>query len=227
MCGRYTIVDWSQIPARFSVESGFAETRVQPRFNVAPTQEVPAILQRSARRELRSMRWGFAPGWLTPRPGRPPSINARAETLVQQPLFQRAFREHRCLIPANGFYEWQPIPGQKRKQPLYFHLNGGGLFAFAGLYAVRRDPDDPQGWLSSCAIVTTAPNELMAPVHDRMPVILHPDDEALWLDRSVDDPARLLPLLQPYESAAMEAYLVPLLVNDVRNEAPELIERAG
>jgi putative SOS response-associated peptidase YedK len=223
MCGRYTIVDWSEIPARFSVESGFAETRVQPRFNVAPTQDVPAIRQRTTGRELLSMRWGLEPG--SPRPGQPPMINARAETLMQRPMFQRALRERRCLIPANGFYEWMAVPDQKRKQPIYFHLKDGGLYAFAGLYTWRKDADDQ--WVSSCAIVTTTPNELMAPIHDRMPVILHREDEALWLDRTVQDTEAVLPLLRPYESDAMDAYPVSYLVNDVRNEQPDLIERAG
>jgi len=227
MCGRYTIVDWSEIPARFSVESGFAETRIQPRFNVAPTQEVPTIVQRSGGRELRWMRWGFAPGWLTPRPGQPPPINARAETLLERPMFRDAVREHRCLIPADGFYEWQAVPGERRKQPLYIHMKDGGLYAFAGLYAVRRDRNVEDGWISSCAIVTTAPNDLMIPIHNRMPAILHREDEALWLDRTVQDSSKLLPLLRPYEPEAMEAYPVSFLVNDVRNEEPELIQRAG
>ena len=226
MCGRYTIVDWSEIPVRFTVEPGMSETHFEPRFNVAPTQDVPAVLQRGSGRELRMMHWGFEPGWLAPKPGRPPAINARVETLLQRPMFRNAIADRRCLIPANGFYEWQAVPGQQRKQPLYFHLKDGDLYAFAGLYANRRAPGG-SGWVSSCVILTTAPNELIEPIHDRMPVILHREDEALWLDRSVQDSAKLLPLLRPYESDAMEAYPVSFLVNDVRNEDPELIKRAG
>ena len=227
MCGRYTIVDWDQIPARFLVEPGLSETRIQPRFNVAPTQEVPTIVNREHGRELRWMRWGFQPGWFNPKPGVPPPINARAETLTARPMFRDAIREHRCLIPADGFYEWEVVPGERRKQPVYIHRRDGGLYAFAGLYAVRRKPESAGGWLSTCAIITSTANALMMPIHNRMPVILEPSEEALWLNRSVRDTAAILPLLRPYEWEAMEAYPVSFLVNDVRNEEPELIQRAG
>jgi putative SOS response-associated peptidase YedK len=174
-------------------------------------------------RAIRDMRWGFQPGWSKPLPGRPPPINARAETLLDRALFRDAVAAGRCIIPADGFYEWQPIPGGRRKQPMFIRLNGGGLFGFAGLWAACRSKTGEP--IQTCAIVTTAPNDLMEPIHNRMPVILRPDDEALWLDRSMRDCVAAMACLRPYPAALMEVWPVATLVNSADNDGPELVER--
>ena len=144
-------------------------------------------------------------------------------SVATSPMFRDALQRTRCLIPADGFYEWQAVPGQKRKQPWYLRLRDGGLFAFAGLYTPpRREAEIP----ATCAIITTTPNELAAPLHDRMPVILDPDAEAAWLDRQTVDSAALLPFLRPLPAARMEAYPVSSLVSSAQNDGPALIERA-
>ena len=162
------------------------------------------------------MRWGFRPGWFKPNAKQPPPINARAETLVERPMFRGAVKSGRCLVPAGGFYEWRVVPGQSRKQPMFIRLRGGEQFYFAGLYTASDDE-------TSCAIVTCAPNELMATIHTRMPVILPAGAWEEWLDPDVRDPAEVLPLLVPYAADAMEAYPVSPLVSSVRNDGPELI----
>lgn len=216
MCGRYTLVKPESAADRFGFVD-FHDTRIQPRFNIAPSQTVFTVVERQGKRELAPMRWGYQPAWLPP--GRiPPPINARAETLVEKPLWRGALRRNRCLILADGYYEWQSVPGQKAKQPIYIRLKGGALFAFAGLHA-----EDADG-APTCAIVTTEANALLAPVHHRMPAILEPDDEALWLDAEVDEPVPLRGCLQPYADEAMEAYSVAELVNNVRHEGPALVE---
>jgi putative SOS response-associated peptidase YedK len=165
------------------------------------------------------MRWDYRPSFLLGKKG-PPKINAKAENLVQSSLWEPALRSRRCIIPADGFYEWRTVPGQKSKQPMHIRKKGGEPFAFAGLYVFDRDRQP------SCAIVTTRPNELVAPIHDRMPVILDQEAEARWLDREVDDAAFLLSLLEPYQAEAMEAYPVVSLVGNVKNDSPGLLERA-
>jgi putative SOS response-associated peptidase YedK len=223
VCGRFTIIDWQAVPPRFEIRNALHETR--PRFNVAPSQLVVTVLAGPDGRELRRMRWGFTPNWAKPQAGRPPPINARAETLLERPMFREAVAKRRCLIPANGFYEWKTIPGERRKQPMYIRLKSGEIFGFAGLYTARRGDDGE--WVESCAIVTTRPNELMADIHNRMPVILARADEALWLDRSITDTTAALPCLQPYPSELMEVFPVPAYVNNVHNDMPELIEPAA
>jgi putative SOS response-associated peptidase YedK len=224
MCGRFTLAGTADLDECFQLLLVSDEPWLQPRprYNIAPMQQIATVVETPDGRRLQRMQWGFRPGWLTPKAGQPPPINARAETLVERPLFRGAVRSARCLIPADGFCEWQVVPGQKAKQPQYIRLRGGDVFGFAGLYAVREDGDD-SGSRWSCAIVTCSPNELMAPIHNRMPVILHPDAERLWLDPDVTDTAAVLPLLQPYAANAMEAYPVGPRVSWVRNDGPELI----
>jgi putative SOS response-associated peptidase YedK len=147
-------------------------------------------------------------------------INARAETITLNGLFGAAVRDGRCLVPATGFYEWKSVPGQKRKQPFHVRLKGGGLFAFAGLWTPPVAADAPP----TCAILTTTANDLLAPIHDRMPVILDPDDEALWLDPGCVAPIKVLPCLRPFPSERMEAGPVSSLVSSPSNDGPPLIE---
>jgi len=223
MCGRFTLANSGQLSLRFGLADPAEAENVAPapRYNLAPGQDVATVVERAGQRSLRAMRWGFAPAWLKEAKG-PAPINARAETLLERPLFRGALAQYRCLIPADGFYEWQALPGRKTKQPIYARLRDGALFAFAGLYT-------PAGAdrTATCVIITTAPNELMAPVHNRMPAILDPDDEAAWLDPDLTEPHAVLGMLHPYQADRMEAYPVASLVSSVRNEGSELIARQG
>jgi putative SOS response-associated peptidase YedK len=165
------------------------------------------------------MRWGLIPKWAKDAAIASKLINARAETLSEKPAFREAFKRRRCLIPADGFYEWQTLG--KRKQAWHVKLQSGEPFAFAGLWDQWTAPDGAP--VRTCTIVTTTPNELMSQFHHRMPVILHPADEATWLDQALADPERLLPLLGQYPAALMEAYPVSDLVNRVANDGPQLV----
>ena len=220
MCGRYTLSnpDPLRLRARFDILES-SEIAEEPRFNIAPTDPVLAIRRRDdGAREAGRLRWGLMPGrWAES--GRP-LINARAETLASQAAFAESFRERRCLMPADGFYEW--LTDEKGKRPLWFSRADGDLFAFAGVWAtLRRKGSDEL--LHSCALVTTSPNELMRPIHDRMPVVLDPGLEAAWLDPEAD-PEELMSLLVPPPEDLLVAREVPDLVNDVRKDGPELIE---
>jgi putative SOS response-associated peptidase YedK len=218
MCGRYTLSNVGQLSLRFDVAAEKSGA-LAPHYNIAPTEQVPVVVEQAEGRMLQTMRWGFQPIWRGADRKAPAPINARAETLLERPLFRSSLPRRRCLIPADGFYEWQPTPGSRTKQPFYIRLRDGSLFALAGLYT-----DGPSGiGDASCAIITTAANELMAPIHDRMPVILPRDAEAAWLDPTFHDTGALLHLLRPYASEAMEAYPVATLVSSVRNDGPELI----
>jgi putative SOS response-associated peptidase YedK len=222
MCGRFTFTEIQKIVGRFGIvlQDG---SRIVPRFNIAPSDDIPVIVEGENGRELRFMQWGFRPDWVTPQPGRPPPINARAETLLERPMFRDAAFAQRCIIPADGFFEWKAVPGARQKQPMYVRLKGGELFGFAGLYAERPAPDG-SGRIASCAIVTTGPNELMAPIHTRMPAILAAGDEACWLDCRQRDPATILACLRPYPAEEMEAFAVSRLVSYVENDEPALIQ---
>jgi putative SOS response-associated peptidase YedK len=194
---------------------------LQPSFNVAPTQQVAVVVNRGTKR-LVSMRWGLVPYWATDPTNGARLINARAETLMVRRAFKDAFKRRRCLVVADGFFEWRKQGA--RKIPLFVHLKSGRPFGFAGLYDTWTPPlGDP---LVTCTIITTVPNELVSPVHDRMPVILPKDAEDLWLDSAADDYTRLLDLLQPYPANEMAAYAVSNVVNSVNNDSPECIEPA-
>ena len=222
MCGRYTLTnpDPARLRARFDILES-VEVKDEPRYNIAPTDPVFAVRRiEGGARDLGRLRWGLVPGrWAEERPGRP-LINARAETLATQPAFAEAFRERRCLIPADGFYEW--LTDERGKRPVWLSRADRELFAFAGVWAElpRRGSEEV---LHSCAIVTCGPNDLMRPIHDRMPVILEPDSEAAWLDPD-GSPADLRGLLAPAADDALVAREVSDLVNNVREDGPQLIE---
>ena len=216
MCGRYTLGDPSEIAARYGF-TDFHETKIQPRFKIAPSQVVTTIVATPEGPRPRAMRWGFHPAWMQ-EPKRPPPINARAEGLADGRLFRGALRHGRCTIPADGFYEWVALPGERAKRPVHVCLKGGGLFVFAGLSTAAPDGAE------TCAIVTTAANELIAPLHHRMPVILEREDEEIWLDPETD-PGHALALLRPFPAERMEWYPVAGLVSSVRHDGPELIRR--
>jgi putative SOS response-associated peptidase YedK len=220
MCGRFTITLIEDIIGRFGIvlDDG---TEIGPRFNIAPSQQIPVVVETTNGRQLRFMDWGFEPGWFARGPNRPPPINARAETLLERPMFRDAVFTGRCLVPADGYFEWKSVAGARRKQPMYIRLTDGGLFGFAGLYTVRRGDSGP---IASCAIVTTPPNERMSAIHHRMPAILAQEDEQVWLSPRERDPARLLDCLRPYPSESMEAYPVSRLVSYTENDEPAVVQ---
>ena len=195
---------------------------LQPSFNIAPTHNVAVVLNKGTK-QLVSMRWGLVPYWATDPTIAAKLINARAETLTVKHAFKDALKRRRCLVAADGFFEWHKQGATKT--PLFVHLKSDRPFGFAGLYETWTPPlGDP---LVTCTIITTVANELVRPIHDRMPVILPKDAEDFWLDSSVDDHRRLLDLLQPYPADEMAAYTVSKLVNSVKNDSPECIEPAS
>src|SRR5437870_5518762 len=177
VCTRYTLTDSRALASRFDLPelAALPMPPVSPRYNLAPLQGVPAITHTGERRMLLAMRWGFQPPWARDEPGRPPPINARAETLADNGLFQRAVRFQRCLIPADGYYDWTLIPGEDRRRPLHIRLEDGAPFAFAGLFTGFRDRLDE---FATCAVVTTTANALLSSFGTRMTAILRPEDEA-------------------------------------------------
>jgi putative SOS response-associated peptidase YedK len=222
MCGRYTLTnpDPMRLRARFDILESVEEAD-EPRYNIAPTDPVLAVRRRADEsRELGRLRWGLVPGRWAEKGGGRPLINARAETLETQPAFRESFHERRCLIPADGFYEW--LTDERGKRSVWLSRPDGELFAFAGIWAQLpvKGSDDV---LHSCAIVTCPPNELIRPIHDRMPVILDPDVEAVWLDPalSAED---LRELLVPAPQDLLVPREVSDLVNNVREDGPALIE---
>lgn len=225
MCGRYSITSPTEAIQRvFKIPE---RPNLPPRYNVAPTQEVPAVRletgeDRDGGRHLAMLRWGLIPFWADDAGIGSRLINARGESAAEKPAFRAAFKRRRCLIVADGFYEWQK-PKQKagRKQPYRIALQDGAPFGFAGLWERWTDPQDGSP-VESCTILTTEANALCRPLHDRMPVILHPDGFDTWLDPAVAA-ADAKALLQPYPSDAMTAYPVSPKVNNVANDDPEVI----
>ena len=222
MCGRFTLTTDPGVVARRFGAPPTQGGGARPRYNVAPTQTVVTVTD-DGTRHLEPMRWGLVPRWAKDAKGGARMINARAETLAERPAFRGVLRRQRCLIPADGFYEWAEDPGgRKAKQPLYVRLTTGEPFAFAGLWDEWRPPDGGEP-LRSCTIVTTAANALLAAFHHRMPVILAPEVEAVWLDPGLSDPEHLRSLLVPYPAEAMEAYPVSPAVNAVGNDDAQLV----
>jgi putative SOS response-associated peptidase YedK len=219
MCGRFTLtVDPEQLRETFSWLT--VPDQIQPRYNVAPSQPV-AVIPNNHKEQLDFFVWGLIPSWAKdPKIGNR-LINARAETLAEKPSFRAAYRRRRCLIPADGFYEWKQEPGRKSKTPMYIRLKSGKPFALAGLWESWHAPDGSN--ILSCTIVTTQPNELLADIHNRMPVILPEDAYSLWLDPGEADPEKLQPLLGPYTASEMIAYPVSTLVNDPSNDQADCI----
>lgn len=221
MCGRFTItVSLDELMEMFDVQELTGDVRLVPRFNIAPSQMIPAIIAHEGKRRLGELRWGLVPSWS--KDGKPgfQTINAKAETLLEKPAYRIPFQRKRCIIPADGFYEWKQA--DSGKLPYRIVLKDEPAFAMAGLYDTWTAPDGAR--LSSCTIITTTPNTLMADIHNRMPVILEREDIPEWLDRTHQDTSRLLRLLRPYDAAAMRAYRVSSAVGNVRNDSPELIK---
>ncbi len=217
MCGRYGFVPGKNFDERFQVEHH--QETLLPSYNVAPGATMPVVLRNSPNR-VELMKWGLIPFWAKDPKNSYKTINARAETVATSPVFREALKRRRCLVPASGFYEWQQT--ERGKLPYFIHLKDIELFAFAGLYDVWQDAEGNE--LHTYTIITTTPNDLVQPIHNRMPVILHPDDEAMWIDPKMNDTAALRALLQPFPNALMEAYPVSRAVNTPAIDTPALIE---
>jgi putative SOS response-associated peptidase YedK len=231
MCGRYVSVSSPTILAeRFQVEQ-VRVTEHEPSYNVAPRAEVPVVAESRGERVLDVVRWGLIPSWAKDMKIGDRLINARAETVASGNAFKRAFAKRRCIIPADGFYEWQAIDtGQqkKRKQPWFFRRRDGEPLAFAGLWEIWHDKNlgDDAPRIRSCVIITTDANDVVRPVHDRMPAVLPESAWDAWLDAENNDVEKLQHLLVPAPPEEFEAWPVPLLVNKADNNGPELVEPA-
>jgi len=218
MCGRFSLGATIRVGQLFNLPDW---PDVSPRYNIAPSQDVPAVvhLRETAHRQFRPLRWGLVPSWSKDRTIGARLINARAETVVTRPAFRGLLRERRCLVLADGFYEWQQQ--DRRKQPWYVRMRDGRPFAFAGLWDRWHSAADDQ--LETCTIVTTEPNALVSGLHNRMPVILSPTDYDLWLDPGFQEVERLTAVLRPYPPDDMTAYPVSTRVNNAAYDDPECV----
>jgi putative SOS response-associated peptidase YedK len=251
MCGRYAASRKPEdLVEEFEVEHVSQGADIEPDYNVAPTKPVYAVLERSPRgssrgqsegdveepsrhepappvRQLRAVTWGLVPSWAKDPSIGSRMINARVETVAEKPAYRRAFATRRCLLPADGYYEWY---GEQRgrKQPFFIRPRDGGVLAMAGLYELWRDrsraDDDPVSWLWTCVVITTRAEDSLGRIHDRMPMLVEPERYAAWLDPSVDDPDSLRSLLVPASPDRLEAYPVSTEVNNVVNNGPQLVE---
>ncbi|WP_342478748.1 SOS response-associated peptidase [Paenibacillus sp. FSL H7-0350] len=223
MCGRYTItVTLEELIAKYFIRE-HPLIQYAPRYNAAPMQHIAAVIHDGTQNKLGELRWGLLPSWSKEDKNAAKLINARSETLLEKASFKGLVASRRCVIPADGFYDWKVQEGGK--QPLRITMRDGKLFSMAALYDIWTGPDG--GRISTCTIITTAPNTLMKDIHDRMPVILDADGEAQWLERSNRNISALMKLLRPYDAEQMLAYPVSAAVGDVRSDYPELIRRAG
>ena len=223
MCGRFTLtVNPAEVQETFSPYT-FPQ-KFAPRFNIAPTQPV-LVIPNDDQNTADFFVWGLIPMWAKDPAIGNKLINARGETLEEKPAFRSSLKYKRCLILADGFYEWKGAEGKKVKTPFFIHMKDRKPFAFAGLWDSWNSPDG--ALIKSCTIITTEPNELTGIIHNRMPVILHPRDYAKWLDPSPQTPDRLKPLLKPFPAELMDAYPVSTLVNTPANDTPELVVPAN
>jgi putative SOS response-associated peptidase YedK len=230
MCGRYVSVSSPTILAeRFQVEE-VRSPDTEPNYNVTPRLSVPVVAERHGHRVLDLVRWGLVPSWAKDLSIGDRLINARAETILTSNAFKRAFTKRRCIIPADGFYEWEKQPDKKQKQPWFIRRRDGEPLAFAGLWEIWHDPNDPDQEnaprVRSCVIITTEPNDLMRPIHNRMPVVLPESAWAEWLDKENHDTDTLRRLLVPAPAEEFERWPITTLVNKPANNGPELLERA-
>jgi putative SOS response-associated peptidase YedK len=248
MCGRFASARKRiELLEEFGVQSDRVDADLRPDYNVAPTKPVYAVLTRHsrekesakderrepgdvARRQLRVVRWGLVPYWAKDPSIGSRMINARAETVAEKPAYRRAFARRRCLLPADGYYEWQQVieDGRKRKQPYYIYRADGGGLAFAGLYELWRDPavpeDQDNSWLWTTTIITTTATDEVGQIHDRMPMVIDPAAWQDWLDPDNTEVAAVRQLLVPAVSGGLTSHPVSTAVNNVRNNGPELAE---
>jgi putative SOS response-associated peptidase YedK len=219
MCGRFQQQRPTSELARIFDAEDLTDTP-EPRYNVAPTSEASVVVQREDRRAVVRYRWGLVPPWSDDPKIASRTFNARAESITTSPMFRDAFKKRRCLVPVDGFYEWHRAG--KTRTPLTIFDPGGQPLALAGLWTGRQDPETGE-WKRTFTVITTRPTEFMARIHDRMPVILPPEAWSLWLDPTPKDPGELLALLEPSDDLPLDAYVVQPLVNNVRNEGPDLL----
>ncbi|MGH8867529.1 MAG: SOS response-associated peptidase [Actinomycetes bacterium] len=239
MCGRYAASsNPDDLVEEFEVDRLATTGPLEPDFNVAPTKPVPVVLVRPARgptadgrparehpeRQLRVVRWGLVPSWAKDPSGAGRMINARVETVAEKPAFRRAFAARRCILPADGYYEWYA----PRRQPFFIRPRDGGVLAMAGLYEMWRDPtraaEDPEAWLWTAAVLTTAAQDDLGHLHDRMPLVVGRHQRDAWLDPAAEDPRGLLDMLAPAAPGWLEAYPVSTAVGDVANNGRHLVE---
>ncbi|HET9860406.1 MAG TPA: SOS response-associated peptidase [Nocardioidaceae bacterium] len=242
MCGRYASSRRPEdLVEEFEIDSNEVKETLAPDYNVAPTKEVYAVVERPPskekerppQRQLRVLNWGLVPSW-----AKDPSIgnrmiNARMETVAEKPAYKKAFAVRRCLLPADGYYEWYTTSqktkaGKPLKQPFFIHPADGGVMAMAGLYEIWRDPtrddDDPHRFRWTCTVLTTSAEDDLGHIHDRMPLLVEPERYGAWLDPTVSDPEDLLSLLVPAAPGRLQAHPVSTEVNNVRNNGPDLVE---
>jgi putative SOS response-associated peptidase YedK len=243
MCGRYASSRKpDDLVEEFEIDKVEVKEPLQPDYNVAPTKQVYAVLQRPidpddkdgpSERQLRSLRWGLVPFWAKDPAIGNKMINARMETVQEKPAFRRPFAARRCLLPADGYYEWYATEqktkgGKPLKQPFFIHPADGSVMAMAGLYEIWKDPtrddDDPQRFAWTCTVLTTRAEDAVGHIHDRMPLLVEPERYAAWLDPSVSDADELKKLLVPAAPGRLEAYPVTTQVNNVRNNGPDLLD---
>ncbi|PLR81837.1 hypothetical protein CVD25_15320 [Bacillus canaveralius] len=223
MCGRYTLfAKLDDIVDRFDIEAAIQEELYNPSYNVAPSHSVLSVINDGEKNRLGYLRWGLIPPWAKDMKIGYKMINARAETIAEKPSFRNAYKKRRCLVIADSFYEWK-CHEDKTKTPMRIKLKTDELFAMAGLWEQWKSPDGETFY--SCTVITTSPNELMSNIHDRMPVILKPEDERTWLDPSITDTEYLNELLKPLSEDLMEAHQVSSLVNSPKNNSPNLIQQ--
>jgi putative SOS response-associated peptidase YedK len=225
MCGRFTLrTPLSVLAKQFEFDLDAAIGDVRPRYNIAPTQTVLGVrqIEQGASRELAQLFWGLVPSWVKDQKGAYACINARSDTVATKPTFRSAFKKRRCLVLADGYYEWRKEG--KIKQPYFFEVDGGQPFAFAGLWEWWREPGKDDGpSLESCCLLTGEPNELQSQVHDRMPMILDPAHYDAWLDPANEDRDNLLRMLTPFAADRMTMRPVSTYVNNARNEGDACI----
>ena len=241
MCGRFVSARKRlELLEEFSIERDRVpegpDPEPEPDYNVAPTRRVFAVMEPPARdddpqaRELRVIRWGLVPFWAKDPSGGGKLINARAETVAVKPAFRRAFAKRRCILPADGYYEWQAVTeeGKQRKQPYYIYRKDGGALAFAGIYELWRDEalpaDHERAWLWTAAIITTQATDDVGQIHDRMPMVIAPQAWADWLDPGTRDLGQLQATMLPAMDGSLTSHPVSMAVNSVRNNGPELIK---
>lgn len=221
MCGRFA---QRSDPKRLAKEFKVADMpEVEPRYNIAPTQVILGVLASEDGREMKFFKWGLIPSWAKDTAMGARLINARSETVEEKPAFREAFKKRRCIIPADGFYEWQRTDG--KKQPFFFQMRDERPFGFAGLWERWQGVGGEA--IESCTILTTEANEVLRPVHDRMPVILHSDDYELWLDEDMRKRELLKDLLRPYPAEEMVSHPVSTAINSPHNQGATLIERTA
>ncbi|MFB4158790.1 SOS response-associated peptidase [Geomicrobium sp. JSM 1781026] len=218
MCGRFTFFEQLETLEKLFNIKYRQNTPLPTSYNIAPTQSIFCVYHGGTYEQLKTVRWGLIPSWAKEQKSSRPLINARAETVTEKPSFRQSFQRRRCIIPASGFYEWQTK--NKKKQPFHIQLKNGDPLAFAGIWDTWSNDTEQ---MTSCAIITTEANELVADIHERMPVILSPADFDRWLDPTNTDPQSVTPMLEPYPAGDMIAYEVSPRVNDPRSNDAELV----